>query len=296
MRPKSLRIIDLLKISADYLNKKNIESAQLTAEVLLAHQLKLDRIDLYLNFDQPLSEDEISGYRTLIKRRLQHEPLQYITGVQEFWSLNFKVGPQVLVPRPETELLVELAIKRINTPSTPPEYSPVILDLGTGCGTIAVSLAKELRTAQILATDISDDALELAQLNAQEHGVSDQIEFIQGDLWNPLIKRVIKFDLIVSNPPYVAHEDYDNLPPEVRDYEPSQALDGKGGGMSYIKEIITHGQDFMKPGAWILIEMAPDQTKAALELVEQAKGYVKSARIKDYSHLYRVIVAQKIES
>ncbi|MEA2040035.1 MAG: peptide chain release factor N(5)-glutamine methyltransferase, partial [Thermodesulfobacteriota bacterium] len=263
MRPTSWKIKDLLKVSADYLKEKNIESPQLTAEVLLAHQLKLDRIDLYLNFDQPLSENEISGYRSLIKRRLRHEPLQYITGVQEFWSIDFMVGPQVLVPRPETELLVELAIKRINTPSTPPKHSPIILDLGTGCGAIAVSLAKELRTAQVLATDISAGALDLARLNAKKHSVSDRIEFIQGDLWKPLIKRGIKFDLIVSNPPYVAHEDYDNLPPEVRDYEPRQALDGNGEGMSYIKQIITDGQNFMKPGAWMLIEMAPEQTEAA---------------------------------
>ena len=292
MRPTSWKIKDLLKVSADYLKEKNIESPQLTAEVLLAHQLKLDRIDLYLNFDQPLSENEISGYRSLIKRRLRHEPLQYITGVQEFWSLDFMVGPQVLVPRPETELLVELAIKRINTLSKPAKHSPTILDLGTGCGTIAVSLAKEIQQAQIRATDISAGALKMARLNAEKHGVLEQIEFSQGDLWDPL-NQGITFDVIVSNPPYIASEEYDDLPPEVRDYEPRQALDGLEGGMAYIERIINGGPPFMNPGGCLFIEMDPAQTEKALNLIDKIDAYDRTDRIKDYSHRYRVVMVQK---
>jgi release factor glutamine methyltransferase len=293
MSPKTWAIKNLLKVTTDYLKEKQIENPRLTAEVLLAHQLNIDRMSLYINFDQPLNKSELSGYRLLIKRRLQREPLQYITGVQEFWSLDFIVDPQVLIPRPESELLVELAINQLKPPNAFENHPPKILDLGTGCGALAISLAKEVQEAKIWATDISSGALKLANLNAKKHGVADRIKFKHGDLWNPLINQDITFDIIISNPPYIACEEYNDLPPEVRDYEPRSALDGKENGMYYIEKILKGGLRFLNTEGLILLEMAPDQTNEALSLIGQIKDYGGSSRIKDYSHRYRVVMAQK---
>jgi release factor glutamine methyltransferase len=295
MGPKSWTIKDLLKVTTDYLNKNQIESPRLTAETLLAHQLNVDRVGLYLSFEKPLTDEEISGYRSLIRRRLKREPLHYMTGVREFWSLEFTVNPHTLIPRPETELLVEQALSLLKTIPRHENYSPKILDLGTGCGAIVTSLAKEVQKAQLWATDISPSALELARLNAEKHGVSDRIEFLQGDLWQPLMNRGITFDIILSNPPYIASEDYNGLPPEVRNYEPRLALDGKEGGMYYIENIICGGLDYLNIGGWIMLEMAPDQTARALGLIEKTTGYGQITRIKDYSNRYRVVRAQKIK-
>jgi len=293
MSPKTWAIKNLLKVTTDYLKEKQIENPRLTAEVLLAHQLNINRVTLYINFDQPLNESELSGYRSLIKRRLQHEPLQYITGVQEFWSLDFIVNPQVLIPRPESELLVELAINQLKPPNAFENHPPKILDLGTGCGALAISLAKDVQEAKIWATDISPGALKLANLNAKKHGVADRIKFKHGNLWNPLVNQGITFDIILSNPPYIACEEFNDLPPEIREHEPRSALDGKEGGMYYIEKILRESPRFLNHGGLILLEMAPDQTNKALSLIGQIKGYGESSRIKDYSNRYRVVMAQR---
>jgi len=295
MRPKSWNIKDLLKVTADYLKEKEIDSPRLTAEILLSHQLNTDRVNLYLNFDKPLTENEISGYRSLIKRRLLHEPVQYITGTQEFWSLDFMVDPQVIIPRPESELLVEQAIKRIGTDSIQ-EKPPKILDLGTGSGVLAVSIAKEVPQARIWATDLSDGALSIARRNAEKHGVAERITFICGDLWEPFENLDVTFDMIITNPPYVASEEYDDLAPEVRNYEPRLALDGHEGGMYFIDKILHQGLEYLSPGGWLIMEMSPDQTGKALQLAEHISGYGEKSRIKDYSHAYRVVMVQKIDS
>jgi len=292
MRPKSWTIKELLKVTTDYLKEKQIDSPRLTAEVLLSHLLTFNRVNLYLNLDQPLNESEISGYRELIRRRLRREPLQYITGIQEFWSMDFIVDPEVLIPRPETELLVEQTIERLDASAVQADHLIRILDLGTGCGALAVTLAKEVKRSQILATDISPGAIEIARLNAEKHGVSDKIEFMQGDLWQPLAGNNITFDLIVSNPPYVSTEEYEDLPPEVRSYEPRLALDGREGGIYHIRRIIEGSPAFLNPGGWLLLEMAPDQTDRALEMIGSMGAFEKKTRIKDYSHRYRVVGAQ----
>jgi release factor glutamine methyltransferase len=181
----------------------------------------------------------------------------------------------------------------LEPPAESENREPKILDLGTGCGTLAVSLAKEVPNAQILATDSSNKALELARINAQRHGVSGRIQFKEGDLWKPFMNSGITFDIILSNPPYVASEAYNDLPPEVRDYEPKSALDGRDGGTYYIEKIIRNAPLYMKPKAWIMLEMAPDQTEKALGLVEQIEGYGEKTRIRDYSRLYRIVMAQR---
>jgi release factor glutamine methyltransferase len=293
MHRKSWTIKELLLVTSDFLKKKGIDSPRLTSEILLAHQLNIDRVTLYLNYDQPLNERELSGYRALIKRRLKREPLQYITGTQEFWSLEFVVNPHALIPRPETELLVELAIERLKALPELENHLPNIVDLGTGCGAIAISLAKEIGKTKIWATDISSDALKLARLNAKKHGVADNITFLLGNLWEPLMDLGVTFDIVLSNPPYIAPEEFDNLSPEVRDYEPRLALDGREEGMHFIEKIISEAPAFMNPGGWIMLEMAPGQTEKALRLIGKIKGYSEKSRIKDYSHLYRVVMAQK---
>jgi len=284
--PKIWTIKELLRITADYLEKKEIDNPRLCAELLLAHQLKINRVKLYLSFDQPLNDSEISGYRSLIKRRINREPTQYITGIQEFWSMDFAVTPQVLIPRPESELLVEQVISLCGP-------TPFILDLGTGSGALAVSLAREIEGASLWASDISRESLDVAILNSEKHGVEDRINFVQGDLWQPFLDQGNRFDLIVSNPPYIAAEEYDSLAPEVRDHEPRQALDGREGGLFFIERIISGGAEFLNPGGWLLMEMDPRQTEKSLELLDKNGHYCDKKRIKDYTQRYRVVIAQK---
>ncbi len=294
MPPKTWQIKDLLKVSTDYLKSKGIENPRLNAEVLLAHQLNLERIRLYLNFDKPLTGKELSGYRSLIKRRISLEPLQYITGTQEFWSLDFVVDRHVLIPRPETEIAVEQAIILAKTIAQDGNQSLQILDLGTGCGAISIALAKEIPEALICATDISEKALNLARSNALKHDVSDRLRFLQGDLWEPFLNDGCLFDIVVSNPPYVTSGEYNDLSPDIRDNEPRLALDGGEDGMYYIKKIIKGAHDFMNPGGWIILEMAPGQTQEALTIMDQTGDYEKMARIKDYSRSYRVVIARAL--
>ena len=293
MVPDKWTIKELLNVTSDYFTKKEIESPRLTAEILLAYLLNRTRIKLYLKFDQPLSEEEVSGYRDLIRRRVDREPLQYITGTQEFWSLDFKVGPQVLVPRPESEFLVEQTISLFKGQTPPKAGYPQILDLGTGSGALAVSIARELEDAALWASDISEEALVFARLNAKKHGVAERIDFCLGDLWEPFMGEDLTFDGIVSNPPYIPSEAFDTLPPEVRDHEPRVALDGGEGGMHYVEKIIRTGPDYLNPEGWLLLEMDPAQTTKALSLIDETGRYGSKRRIKDYSNRYRVVVAQK---
>ena len=293
MSSKPWTIKNLLKVTTDYLKKNKIDSPRLSAEILLAHQLNTSRVKLYLDFDRPLNDEEISGYRSLIRRRLNREPIQYLAGRQEFWSLEFIVGPEVLIPRPESELLVEQAIALCREERLTETRSPGILDLGTGCGALAISIARELENARIWACDISGDALNIANLNARKHAVESRIEFLQGDLWQPVMDQGLTFDIILSNPPYIDADAFDHLAPEVRDHEPRLALDGREGGMFYIEEIIKKGTDYLNPGGWILLEMDPEQTQKALGLIEENNLYGEKKRVKDYSHQYRVVMARK---
>jgi len=234
-------------------------------------------------------------YREFIKRRIGREPLQYITGVKEFWSMEFQVDSRVLIPRPETELLVEQAIARAGDMTQEPGNPLRLLDLGTGSGMVAICLAKELGLPawEVWATDISKDALDVARSNARRHGVLDQIRFLQGDLFEPIKEEGVPFDIIVSNPPYVAEEEYGALPTEVKDHEPRVALAGGIGGMAFIEHILREAPDFLSPGGWLIVEMAPGQTEKALKLAEESGGYGKKNRIRDYSGQHRVVMAQK---
>ena len=289
---KAWTIRDLLKVTSEYLKQKDIEAPRLSAEVLLACLLDLTRVQLYLQFDRPLNEDELSEYRALIKKRLNREPLQYITGTQEFWSLDFAVGPAVLVPRPESELLIEQSLSLLDKGLIPHGDQPRILDLCTGSGALAVALAKEIQDGLFWASDISREAISVARSNASRHGVEKRIQFLIGDLWQPVRDQDLVVDLVVSNPPYIRSGALDTLSPEVS-CEPRSALDGGEDGMFYIRKILSEGARRLYPGGWVLLEMDPEQTSNALRLIEESGQYESWERVKDYTHRYRVVMARK---
>jgi release factor glutamine methyltransferase len=287
-------IKDLLEVTAGYLDTKEIDNPRLCAEILLAHQLQTSRIRLYLDWDQPLGERDIIQYRSMIKRRLKGEPVQYITGIQEFWSMEFIVSLQVLIPRPESEILVEQVISAFRDEKQFESACPHILDLGTGSGAIAVSLAGELKGATVWATDISEGAIRIAELNSKRHCVNDRIQFRKGDLFEPFMDQGITFDVIVSNPPYIASEDFDSLPREVRDYEPRLALDGREDGLFFIEKIIREAPAYLKPNGRLFIEMDPGQISRTMDRIKKTGQYGEKGIVRDYSHKERVIIARKI--
>ena len=290
---KAWTIGELLKVSADYLKQKGIDAPRLSAEILLAHQLHLTRVKLYLQHDQPLTEQEVEGYRALVRRRLSREPVQYITGTQEFWSMEFMVNPSVLIPRPETEVLLEQAILlRKEDPNLQSE-GVNLLDLGTGCGALAVALAREFEKASICATDLSEEALRVARRNAERLGVKDRIEFRCGDWFTPFAGKAARFDMILSNPPYIPTEAMETLSLEVRNHEPRSALDGREQGMVHIHRILREAAGYLVPGGWILMEMDPDQTPKAVRIIEETGQFTEHRRIQDYTHRYRMVMARK---
>ena len=295
MTQRTWTIKEILNVTSQFLRDKQIESPRLCAEVLLSLQLHKTRVELYLSFDQPLRDSEVAQYRALVKRRLNREPLQYITGRQEFWSLEFVVNPSVLVPRPETEILVEeaLNLKKTNQLHEGSGDQTRILDLGTGSGAIAISLAKEIEGAAFWATDISAEALAVARENAERHAVSGKITFCQGDLYQALEQPAPAFDMIISNPPYIASDAFDTLPEEVRAYEPRIALDGHEKGMYFIERIIADAENHLRPGGWLLIEMDPGQTDKALALIGARGSLCRQERLMDYHKNYRMIKAQR---
>ncbi len=284
---------ELLKVSADYLKHKGIDSPRLGAEILLAHQLHLTRVKLYLQYDQPLTEQEVEGYRALIRRRLSREPIQYITGTQEFWSMEFIVNPSVLIPRPETEVLVEQAVSLSKQNPHLQGEGVNLLDLGTGCGALAVALAREFKKALIWATELSEGALQVARRNAEKHGVRDRIEFRAGDWFTPFAGKASRFDMILSNPPYIPAEAFETLAPEVKDHEPKSALDGRAQGLHDITRILREAAAYLVPGGWILMEMDPEQTPKAIQVIEETGQFAEHRRVQDYSRRYRVVVARK---
>jgi len=258
-------VIDLLKWTAGYLEEKNFAHARLNAERLLCHVLHWRRVDLYLQFDRPLSVDELTAFKLLLRRRLTHEPLQYIIGESEFFSLSFLVGPGVLIPRPETELLVEKAIEFAH-----PFAGCRILDLGTGSGCIAVSLAVHLPQAHIVAIDRSAKALELAQANARCNGVAERIEFLSWDFTSPTSPFTAAFDVVVANPPYVRESDYERLPKEIKNFEPPEALLAGQDGLDGYRAIQRRLNEWLNPGGRAFLEIGADQAEEILHLFPQA--------------------------
>jgi release factor glutamine methyltransferase len=280
----------VLMESARFLLGAGIESPQIDAEVLLRRVLGIERAELYSTLDEPLNTDRQLQFQEMLLRRAGREPVAYITGRKEFWSLDFIVTRDVLIPRPETELLVEVGLKRLAHFVDKP---PLILDLGTGSGVIAVCMAKERLDAGIYAVDISAAALEIARTNVKRHGVSDRVHLRQGDLFAPLGAKTRSFDLIVSNPPYIRTGEISLLEPEIREWEPTTALDGGVDGMDIYRRIIGEAHEYLAPGGHIVLEIGADLGKTVAELFTGSDYYGQVSVYPDYAGKDRVIAAVK---
>jgi len=280
-------VLRLLRRAADHLRNHHISEPRASAELLLGHVLGLDRVSLYLNAKRPLEAEELEGFSKCLERRLRGEPVQYITGTQEFWSLALTVTSDVLIPRPETELLVEALLDFAR--ETGPEQMR-LMDVGTGCGAIAIAAARELPKAVVVGGDLSLAALELARDNARRHQVSERLLFLCTDLFCGLGRTL--FDAVVTNPPYVKSSDFSLLPREIRDYEPRHALDGGEDGLQTIRAIIDQAPDFLRSGGILALEMGAGQAEAVGGLVSRTNRYRGRHILKDYSAIDRVLVAE----
>ncbi len=266
-------LVDYLLLSEEFLKSKGVESPRLDAELLLAEVLGLSRIELYTSHDRPLGGPEVDRYRELVRRRAAREPVHYILGHREFWSLEFAVDRRVLIPRPESEMLVELASNLLagreaadgDGSGAPQSQAAAVAagsdakqwraaDVGTGSGALAVALAVEVAGLGVVASDRSAAAIELAPANAGKHGVAERVEFIQGDLFEPYGERG-PFDVILSNPPYVKREEFAGLSPEVRDWEPTGALVAADGGMDVTRRLVAQAPRWLTEDGWLLVEV-----------------------------------------
>jgi release factor glutamine methyltransferase len=252
-------VLKILNWTKGYLAEKGVENPRLEAEWMLCEALSLDRMGLYLNFDKPLSDAELSACRAMIARRAKREPLQYILGTQEFMGFEFVVTPAVLIPRHDTEVLVTEAIRRCHGACS-------ILDIGSGSGCVAVALARQLPEAEVSSVDISADALAVARDNAARNEAA--VHFFQGSLLEPFAGRC--FDMIVSNPPYIPQAELDTLQPEVRGYEPMGALDGGVDGLDFYRAIVAQAPGHLTPGGWLLFEVGAGQAPDVLALLQGA--------------------------
>jgi len=268
-----------------------VAGAPLDAELLLGHALGLTREQLLVSSSLPLSEAQVRLYAELLSRRIAREPIAYILGRQEFWSLEFQVTPDVLIPRPETERLVEVAVELARDfPGAPPSK---ILDVGTGSGVIAICLAKELPTSSIWASDVSAPALSVAQSNASRHQVEERIHFLQGDLFAPVRDAAARFDLIVANPPYIRSAEIDRLEPEIRGWEPRGALDGGIDGLDFYRQIAAQAYLYLTPHGAVFLEIGADLASQVKSLFLDAAGYADMEIFCDCANRDRVVVARK---
>ena len=276
----------ILDWTIEHLDKHGSESARLDAEILLAHARGCQRIELYTRYNEVMTDEQRTIMRDLVRRRAKAEPVAYLVGYREFFSLSFEVNSDVLIPRPETETLVLEAIEIINTLP-----SPKILEIGTGSGCIAVAITNRCPNATVVAVDISERAIDVAKRNAASHGVSDRIEFRHGDMLGPIAPDE-RFDMLLSNPPYVCSHEIAELAPDVRDHEPHGALDGGTDGLDFVRTIVTRGPNVLNPGAVMLIEVDPEQTSPVCEGSQKLDEIASCQAIQDLSGHPRIIKLQ----
>ena len=282
-------IHQILLDAVNILKQNNVQTPRLDAEVILAHLLGWDRIDLITRSREVLDQDLEQEYYHFIQERAAGKPVQYITGQQEFMGLNFKVTPDVLIPRPDTEILVETAIKEAGTMEPP----LTILDVGTGSGAISISLAHYIKGAHIHSIDISPKALGVAMENARLHSLEHRVTFYQGDLFDPIDDLLrSRVDLLVSNPPYIPTHKIPNLQREVRYYEPTLALDGGEDGLDYYRRIIQEGEKFLSPRGCLILEIGHDQGARVAELLKCKKRLRDVIIVDDLAGIGRVVRAR----
>jgi release factor glutamine methyltransferase len=282
-----LSILEVIERSADFLAKRGVASPRLQVELLLAHVLKMPRMKLYLNFERPLKDSELDALRPLVQRRAQREPLQYIIGSTSFCGIEITVDRRVLIPRPETELLAERGWEFLKARTKSQPDAPMTLDLCTGSGCLAIAMALNAPAAKVHATDNSTVAVALAAENAQRHAT--HVQFHQGDLFSA-IPSELRFDLIVSNPPYIPTARIETLETEVRDFEPPSALDGGVDGLDFYRQISAQARDFLKSDGRLMLELDEDGAEATREIFLKDAWTVEAVEA-DYNRQPRILIA-----
>ena len=289
MSNKIWRVVDLLDWTVGYFQQHGIPNPRLDAEVLLGHLLEKTRLQLYLHFEMPVFQEHLTPFRELIKKRIAHTPVSYLTNRKEFMSLDFYVDERVLIPRPETEQLVETIL------TTKTENPQRLLELGTGSGIIATSIALQQPEWEIVATDISEPALTVAQKNAETHACTEQIKFLSGDLFEPIevvnANGNTRFDWIVCNPPYVKNTERDTLSPDVRDYEPEIALFAGDDGLVVIRRLIAEAPKHLASGGKLIFEIGETQADSVRALIDAESSYCTYELFKDYAEKERIVLA-----
>lgn len=281
-----ITVLEVIKLSTEYLQKKGVESPRANAEILLAEILKCKRLELYLAFDKPLAENEVQVYREAIRKRGLRIPLQYIVGNVEFYGLKLIVNENVLIPRPETELLVEMVINESDKST-----NIRILDIGVGSGNISLAILKNLPNSKVVAIDISESALAVAKQNAELNLLQDKVEFCLFDILKGDLNTLGKFDLIVSNPPYVSEKDFETLDPELKIHEPKIALTDYADGISFYKQIIEVSDQILNRPGKIYFELGMGQSTQVLRYFEQ-RDFSNIKVTKDYSGIDRIICGE----
>lgn len=282
-------VLHLLRWSTQYLEGRGIEGVRLDVEHLLAHVLEMGRLDLYLHFERPLTQDELDRFRPLLRDRARRRPLQYIVGRAAFRELELQVDERVLIPRPETEELVEAVLQRVREWG---REGLEAMDLGTGSGAIALSLALEGPFRRVWATDRSPAALSLARENAMRTGVAERVTFREGDLFQALPEGV-RVQVLVSNPPYVAEAAMETLAPEVADFEPREALVAPDGGFALVEAILREGADRVDPGGLVALEIGADQGERVLALLRTLPTWEGGVVLRDLSRRDRIVLATR---
>ena len=281
-------VLEVIQRSSEFLARKGVESPRLQIELLLAHVLQVPRLKLYLNFERRLTDPELEVLRGLVTRRGEREPLQHILGSVSFCGFELEVNREVLIPRPETELLAERACEQVARLGA---ATPIILDFGTGSGCLAIALAVRCPAAQMHALEISEAALAVARRNAQRHHVAERLHFHGGsDL--AALPAGLQFDLLVSNPPYIASGEIASLQPEVRDHDPRSALDGGPDGLKFFRLLATEAAARMTPGGCAMLEFGDGQGEAVSDIFSQ-QGWRIEAIEKDYSGRARILIARR---
>ena len=283
-------VIDIINKTASYLKNKGIENARLNAELLVGSVLNLDRVQLYLNFEKSLQQTEIEKLKTLLKRRATHEPLQYLLGETEFYSLKFKVNHHTLIPRPETEVLVDVVLEICRTDFT--NHAKIdIIDIGTGSGNIAIALTKNNDKIRMTAIDINSEALKIAQENAVYHGVAYRINFIHHDVYNDFPDSDQRFNIIVSNPPYITKQEMAELPLDVKNFEPKTALDGGKNGLDFyfrFGELVS----LLKENGSIVVEIGAFQSQQVVDIFSKNNLFENIEVFEDLNNKSRVVLAK----
>jgi release factor glutamine methyltransferase len=282
-----LTVLQALNKSTDYLDQKGIESPRMNAELLLADVLKCKRLELYLMYDRPLTEKELSEYREYLKRRSAFEPVQYIIGMVEFYGLEFKVSPAVLIPRPETEILVESVINSVNK-----EDELRIMDIGSGSGNISIAIAVNLPSAYITGIEISVSAIAVAKENLMKYNCNKRVSFLNYDILSVSRDELSDIDMIVSNPPYVSKDDYGKIQKEILNYEPNIAVTDFNDGFKFYRKIISLAEQILNPDGKIFLEIGEGQSKRIYEIMNE-NNFKDISIVQDYQKIDRVIYGVK---